>query len=90
MENFYNNCTIEVEYIKGRSVFLKKELNRQDWILLKDCIQDYKCKIRAEIKFSFDECFRVIIQGKNNIEMLQDVDFKTLLHNPEFNVLENI
>ena len=90
MEKFYNNCTIEVEYIKGRSVLLKKEFERKDWILLNDCIEEYKCKAKAEIRFAFDQCFRVIIQGKNNIEMLQNEDFKTLLHNPDFNVLENL
>lgn len=88
MEKFNNNAKIMVDYGKGLGVYIKGNLTRNEMYTLDGFIKDYKCRTKIEIAFCE---IRIHITGKNNIELLQNEDFKNMfLVNPSFNVLENL
>lgn len=87
MKNYFNNARIMVEYEKGKYVLLKGDLTDQEVYILQCFVTDFECKTYAKFDFS---TISIVIKTKYVAELLQNKEFKTLLANPNINVLENI
>lgn len=87
MKNYFNNARIMVEYEEGKYVLLKGDLTEQETYILQCFVTDFECETYAKFDFS---TISIVIKTKYVVELLQNKEFKTLLHNPDFNILENL
>ena len=87
MTKFNNSVKIAIEYKKGHMVYIKGDLDHNAMQNLQWYTEDYKC--RKKVEFHCGE-LTIVFTGKNNVEMLQDKEFKKLYLHPDFNVLDNI
>ena len=87
MKNYFSNARIMVEYEKGKYVVLKGGLTEQEIYMLQCFVTDFECETCVKFEFS---TISIIIKTDYVVELLQNKEFKTLLFNPSFNVLENI
>lgn len=83
----FSKARIIVDYKKGYGVFIKGNLTTSELHTLRCYFKDYKCRFKVD--FAFGE-ITIYVSGKDNVELLQDENFKKLLFNPDFNVLEHI